>query len=151
MITYYKQDLTPVLLEKDFQVFAHGCNCFCTMGAGIAKIVKKIFPEVFAADQKTIKGSSSKLGTIDPVWIDPEHVVVNAYTQFKFWGEKSPVDYKAIESCMKSLNEFMDVNNYSWLTLPKIGAGLAGGNWDVIEKIIQKTIGKDKKVDVYYL
>lgn len=32
--------------------------------------------------------------------------------------------------------------------MPKIGAGLAGGNWDIIEQIINEEIG-DVEVRVY--
>lgn len=148
-ITYHNQDLVPILKEKDFEVFAHGCNCFCTMGAGIAKQVKRIFPEVYEADCKTEKGLSLKLGTIDPVWVGEHNVVINAYTQYTFW-EKVCVDYAAINDCMAEINNFMDDNNFKSLTIPKIGAGLAGGDWDKIEDIILIRLA-GKKVNVYYL
>jgi len=47
----------------EFDVIIHGCNCFCTMGGGIAKTIKNEFIEAFNADRKTIKGSKDKLGT----------------------------------------------------------------------------------------
>ena len=36
----------------EFDVIIQGCNCFHTMGAGIAKYIKQDFPEAFAADKQ---------------------------------------------------------------------------------------------------
>jgi O-acetyl-ADP-ribose deacetylase (regulator of RNase III) len=41
-------------LEGKFDVVIHGCNCSCTMGAGIAKSIKDQFPEAYQADLITI-------------------------------------------------------------------------------------------------
>ena len=35
-----KGDLIKLALQGEFDVIVHGCNCFCTMGAGIAKSIK---------------------------------------------------------------------------------------------------------------
>lgn len=153
-IQYFKQDLTLILQNKEFQVFVHGCNCFCTMGAGIAKRVKQIFPQVYKADKSTKSGDKKKLGTIDIVsvgdLVNPKFVI-NAYTQYDFGGNKPNVDYKAIESCFISINDFLIKNEFTELTIPKIGAGLAGGDWSVIEEIIKKVIDDNITANVYYL
>ena len=36
MIKYIKGDLIKLAQKGKFDIIAHGCNCFCTMGAGIA-------------------------------------------------------------------------------------------------------------------
>ena len=38
-----KGDLIKLTLEGEFDVIAHGCNCFCTMGSGIAVAMKNTF------------------------------------------------------------------------------------------------------------
>ena len=58
-----KGDLIKLALDGRFDVIIHGCNCYCTMGAGIAKAIKNIFPEAYDADCKTEKGSKPKLGS----------------------------------------------------------------------------------------
>lgn len=40
-----KGDLVELALEGKFDVIIHGCNCFNTMNAGIAKQIKRIFSE----------------------------------------------------------------------------------------------------------
>ena len=56
-------DLIKKAKDGEFDLIIHGCNCFCTMGAGIAKGIKNNFPQAFQADQMTLKGSKAKLGT----------------------------------------------------------------------------------------
>ena len=53
---YIKGDLIKLALIGNFEVIAHGCNCMCTMGAGIAKTIKSEFPEAYQADCATEKG-----------------------------------------------------------------------------------------------
>ena len=53
-------DLLQYAQEGVFDVIIHGCNCFCTMGAGIAKAIKARFPEAYQADCQTPKGDRAK-------------------------------------------------------------------------------------------
>ena len=48
MIKYIDGDL--VKEAELFDVIAHCCNCFCTMGAGIAPQIKNKFPDAYVAD-----------------------------------------------------------------------------------------------------
>ena len=76
------------------------------MGAGITKIIKKIFPEVYIADCSTIKGSKSKLGTYSSVTVLKGNfpiTVINAYTQYNYCGSGVKADYGAIRSVFKSI------------------------------------------------
>jgi O-acetyl-ADP-ribose deacetylase (regulator of RNase III) len=80
-------DLLKLAQEGVFDVIAHGCNCFCTMGAGVAKGVATYFPQPLEADRKTLKRDRSKLGTCtvaDVQTTSGELRVVNAYTQYDF-------------------------------------------------------------------
>ena len=50
--------------EKDFNVILHGCNCFSTMGAGIAKQIAEKYPEAYRADKSspmTLKEKKEKI------------------------------------------------------------------------------------------
>lgn len=130
MVKKIKGDL--VLQSDLFDVIVHGCNCFCTMNSGIAPQIKKKFPEAFEVDCKTIKGDKNKLGTISYT-SKTKPIVVNAYTQFTYGREKIQCDYAALKNCMQAIKlEFSGKK----IGMPKIGAGLAGGDWNVIEKII---------------
>jgi O-acetyl-ADP-ribose deacetylase (regulator of RNase III) len=138
-----KGDLIKLAKEGKFDVIIHGCNCFNTMGAGIAKTIAKEFPNAYVVDQKTAKGSIEKLGNISIAYIfDSNPYVINAYTQYKYSGP-CPVEYLAIDSCMKEVAKFLQEtgNEKARIGIPRIGAGLAGGDWDIISKIIDKRLG----------
>ena len=177
-------NLITIAQRGHFDVIAHGCNCFCTMGAGIAPQMAEAFGcDEFKMEQTVTteydedseesytiptknKGDINKLGNIDYehqyLWFDhpmvkepgvaiamtskspgqakvKDLIVVNAYTQYMYGrnhadGDKSPVDYAAIEICMKKINHLFKGRH---IGLPKIGAGLAGGDWEKIKQIIK--------------
>jgi O-acetyl-ADP-ribose deacetylase (regulator of RNase III) len=131
-----KGDLINLALDGKFDVIIHGCNCYCTMGAGIAKAIKLEFPEAYEADCKTEKGNKSKPGSYSSATINKENhqiTVVNAYTQYNYKGKGVKADYEAVRSVFKLIK-----NDFSGKRIgyPKIGAGLAGGDWNIISKII---------------
>ena len=132
-----KGDLIKLALDGNFDVIIHGCNCFCTMGAGIAKSIKNEFPQAFKADLATIKGDKTKLGTYSSVCINQNNykiIIVNAYTQFHWWGNGCKADYNAIKNVFSAIKKNFHGKKIGY---PLIGAGLAGGDWNVISKIIK--------------
>ncbi len=139
-------DLIALAQEERFDLIAHGCNCFCTMGAGIARGIRSAFPEAFEADQKTEKGSREKLGTCSVADLG-KLKVVNAYTQFDFRGGGTKVDYDAVRRCMGWIK-----TNHSGLRigLPLIGARLAGGDWSRIKAIIEEELEGEDVTIVHY-
>lgn len=148
--TTVKGDLVKLALEGQFDVIVHGCNCFHTMGAGIAKTIARIFPEAFEADRQTPYGDKTKLGTISTATIQRENcrfIVVNAYTQFQWKGHGRKVDYDAIESCFRNVAARFPSKKIGY---PLIGAGLAGGNWTAIEPLIDTALtGQDHTLVVF--
>ena len=140
-------DLVEMAKQGQFDVILHGCNCWCEMGAGIAKAIRHNFPEAYRADLETTPGDPGKLGTCSfassPVE-GGEVDVVNAYIQFNYSKQREDevlVDYDAVSSCMHWVKE-----RYSGrrIGLPKIGAGLAGGDWNRISRIIDEELeGED--------
>ena len=122
--------------EGRFAAIVHGCNCFCRMGAGIALQIRKAFPEAYRADRATPEGDRSKLGTISVGRVNRRALrldVINAYTQFEWGGIGVRVDYGALVRCVRLV-----VGTYgpAPIGMPRIGAGLARGDWDTILEII---------------
>lgn len=137
-------DLIELAKEGKFDVIAHGCNCHSTMGAGIAPQMAKAFGcDLFEME---LWGSTvRKLGNIDYKYMfvgEKELAVVNAYTQFNYGrnhadGDAKPLSYEALTLCMKKINILFSGKH---IGLPKIGAGLAGGDWELIKFIIQREL-----------
>ena len=131
-----KGDLIKLALDGEFDVIVHGCNCFCTMGAGIAKQIKHTFPMAYAIDLQTNKGDKAKLGTIN--YVKTKGVtVVNAYTQYGYGRGQIHTDYTAIQTAFKQIAKTFFNSRIGY---PAIGAGHAGGNWDIISTIINKEL-----------
>lgn len=141
-------DLIEAALNGKFDVIAHGCNCYHTMGAGIAKQIKKVFPGAYKADCETPYGDPNKLGTFSKLSVI-QLTILNCYTQFHFGfnNGEPPVDYKAIRSCMELIKLYY--TGYR-IGLPMIGCGLAGGSWDIVKQIIEQEL-MDEDVTIMFL
>lgn len=114
------------------------------MGSGIAPQIKQAFPAAWAADQATSKGSAAKLGTFS-VGTEGDLLVFNAYGQFGFWKKDNGeinTNYTALSSALKSIADYLNsVKPNAKIGLPKIGCSLGGGDWTVVSKIIEDTLG----------
>lgn len=152
MIKFINGDLIKLIKEDAFDIVMHGCNCFCTMGGGIALQFKNNFPELYQADLATKAGDKSKLGTYT-YWLRQQRakvmnqhsraefkytMLINAYTQYSFMRGQDNFEYEHFKSLLESL---IPVMTYKKIGLPLIGCGLAGGDKERILKIIEDTIG----------
>ena len=130
-------DLLKLAEQGQFDVIVHGCNCFCTMGAGIAKTIKAQYPEAYQADLATQSGDQEKLGHFSHAKIQRdgvEFIVVNAYTQLNWRGRGLKANYDAIRQVFQGIKtEFSGLR----IAYPLIGAGLAKGDWSIISQIIE--------------
>ena len=138
-------DLIELAVQGKFDIIVHGCNCFNTMGSGIAKQIKSVFPKAYAADQLTNKGDKSKLGTYTYFKhtakdLETDLTIINAYIQYNYLPrDVRNADYDAIKKVFKDIyKQFSYEGNH--IAYPKIGAGLAGGNWNIISQIINEQL-----------
>jgi O-acetyl-ADP-ribose deacetylase (regulator of RNase III) len=140
-----KGDLVQMARGGQFHVITHGCNCQCTMGKGIAKTIKQVWPEAYKADLATVKGDKKKLGTISYT-TKGNITIVNSYTQFHYWSrgqeKKDLFEYESFRSCLKAIMKRFGGSGLRF-GLPKIGAGLAGGDWERIYGIIEEEMGSE--------
>ena len=130
-------------------IIPHVCNNVNAFGAGFAGAVAKRFPDV-----KTnfhLLGKSAKLGQTqfvvaktDPTY-KHELIFANMISQNGLINATNtrPLNYAALVYSMnevrqyyKKLNSQRDSSTIE-IHCPKFGSGLAGGNWDFIEQLIQ--------------
>ena len=132
-------DLIQLAKQNYFDAIIHGCNCFNNMEKGIAKQIKDEFPEAYEADNKTKKGDKNKLGNYTFAKIPRYNnlIIINAYTQYYYGGpnDQIQVDYSAVRHIFELLN--FDCGGLKF-AYPRIGAGLAKGDWHVISNIINE-------------
>jgi len=128
-----KADILSNIDPNKLTIILHGCNCFHTMGAGIAKYLANKFPEVLQADQTTVKGGTGKLGSFSIATINPNLFVVNCYTQH-YWGACARLEY--IENCLATFIRYGGSKlPQADIRLPMIGCGFGGLKWDDVEPI----------------
>jgi O-acetyl-ADP-ribose deacetylase (regulator of RNase III) len=63
--------------------------------------------------------------------------IVNAYTQFDYRGPGPKVDYDALDRAFRRIAAAFPEDRVGY---PKIGAGLAGGDWARIAAIIDDAL-----------
>lgn len=135
-----KGNLIDLAEQGEFDLIVHGCNCFNTMGAGIAKEIKQRYPQVYKADLATAKGDRSKLGTITHARCG-KFYIVNAYTQFNYGNSGFKLfDNQAFEKCLDSIKRFVLYGTEDYLVnigFPLIGCGLAGANPSEVIEILE--------------
>lgn len=145
-----KGDLLQKASAGEFDVIIHGCNCFCTMGAGIAKTVKQVFPSAYQADVATAAGDKAKLGTYSTAQVEVNHkalIIINAYTQYQWRGAGRKADYEAIRHVFRLVKQHYAGKRIGY---PAIGAGLAGGDWSIIAAIIDEELAGEEHVFVQW-
>lgn len=135
---HVEDDLIDVAKKRKYNIsaIAHGCNCFCKMGAGIAKQIANEFPKVREADKLTKPGDTKKLGNCTSTELPNGVRVFNLYTQYSFGRGSRKVNYEAVARAFERLN--MHLSPEETLAIPLIGCGLAGGDEDIILTIINK-------------
>lgn len=132
---YIKGDIVKLFMKHGADI-AHGCNCFTTMGAGVAGQLAKAYPPILEVDEKedySYSNTYEKLGNYSKaINKNNSAICYNLYTQY---APGPFVDYGAIFNAFSNLNaERLDSNKI--LYIPKIGAGIASGDWELIEKLI---------------
>jgi O-acetyl-ADP-ribose deacetylase (regulator of RNase III) len=145
MVHYKKGDL----LEASEDIVAHGCNCVGGFGSGVAGQIAKTYPKAryYYLDKFDTEGW--KLGDVQyvPQWNGK--IIANCATQQDIRPRQvCHADYGAIRSALTTIKQNAMPNQT--IAIPKIGAGLAGGDWNIISKILEEVFS-DYDVTVYEL
>ena len=150
MINFLVGDATrPVGSGRKYLV--HICNDLGRWGSGFVLAVSARWntPKEKYLEWKSL--DTFRLGEIQTVKVEDDLVLINMIAQHGVIGKNNPkpVDYDAVEKCLNQVFEKARKNNAT-VHMPRIGAGLGGGDWTIIQKIIEKTAG-DVEVFVYDL
>lgn len=138
----------------EIEALGHQANCMNTMKSGFAKQLGALYPEAVKADQATIKGDRSKLGTLTWVFVDvPRHApgaIFNLYGQYDYGREPGKVytDIEALDSALYCMRQCINSIGIEHIGFPKLGAGLGKGDWPSIEALIESHFG-DLNVTIY--
>lgn len=152
MVTYRDGDL----LESKCEVICHQTNCKGVMGSGIARTIRVFYPEAYEALRRRYEQGEAKLGVIDlvPTLLGGfMRCVVNCYGEYDYLPRGVVhTDYEALQKCFNAIAAEFEGSGYTIGFPYKIGCGLAGGDWDIVSKMIENTFEGDKwKVEIWRL
>lgn len=127
-------DLLEMGKNNEFDIIVHGCNCFNTMGSGIAAQIAVKFPDAKIADDETVRGDPGKLGTYT-IGMGGRLVIINAYTQYSTSKQGEDVfEYHAFQRVLDKLAHRLGTWRFGF---PLIGMGLAGGDKERILAMLE--------------
>ena len=145
MITYVNGDATQPIGEGK-KVIPHCCNDKNIWGSGFVMAISKRWtkPE---NDYRCLP--EYPLGNVRFIQVESDIIVANMIGQHGVGrGEMidgvlvPPIRYQAIREALKTVNTYCHENNAT-VHAPKFGSDLAGGDWNVIEKIIKDEMEVD--------
>lgn len=125
-----------IFKQDDIGLIIHQANCHNVFGAGIAKTIKELYPEAYWADRTCGLRPIDKLGSF--TYADClDKIIVNMYSQKDFGNIQGRcyTQYDAMRRALKCIRgKFGDVPAHA---VPyKIGCGLAGGDWGIVQDIL---------------
>lgn len=141
-MNFINKDITTI----DFGFICHQVNCQGKMGAGVALAIRKKWETVFHTYFQAYKNGELKLGNVIFASVTPHICIANLCGQ-EFYGRKGIyTDYNALN---RAIHRVSGTRNKAIQTsgtpIPvyfpnNMGCGLAGGNWNIVIKIIEKYI-----------
>lgn len=136
--------------DSDMVVIPHVCNDIGGWGRGFVLAVEKHFPQAKSAYKSLIGTDLLKLGHTNFAPSDDGKVIIanmiaqrDIITQ-NIGGERvPPIRYDALDKCMRDVAVFCEdrinqgIAKNLQILCPMFGAGLAGGDWQKISKMIE--------------
>jgi len=143
-IQYIKGDATsPQKLGN--KIIVHICNDIGGWGKGFVMAISKRWKKPENQYREWFKSKDNfELGEVQFVQVQEDLWVANLIGQHKINKDENgaaPIRYNAIEEGLDKVCSFGKENNAT-IHMPRIGCGLAGGKWEIIEPIILKTLSE---------
>lgn len=148
MMKYTKGDATAPFGDGN-KIIVHICNDIGGWGKGfvLALSARWVGPEKEYRDWYKSK-IDFELGNVQFVLVEDDIYVANIIGQrdIKMENDIPPIRYEAVESGLRKVAD-KAIEIHASVHMPRIGCGLAGGKWSIIENIIDRSL-LDKDIDV---
>lgn len=147
-IHYVVGDATNPPTEPKVAVIVHICNDYGLWGRGFVLALSRRFGpglreayQAWAREARVQGRSTLPLGHIQRCAAADRIHVVNMIAQHGIQrpGGTPPIRYTALHTALQTTATAYDVEDCD-IHMPRIGCGLAGGDWALVEPLIQKTL-----------
>jgi len=129
------------------KIIAHICSDEGGWGRGFVMAISEQWPEPEEAYRQWFRGRGENdfaLGAVQTVQVEDDVWVANIIGQHGTRpgaGGEPPIRYEVVEEALGKVAVEAKRRSAS-VHMPRIGCGLAGGRWDVIEAIVERTLFK---------
>jgi O-acetyl-ADP-ribose deacetylase (regulator of RNase III) len=132
MIEYIAGDATQPIGDG-VKIIPHICNNVGLWGAGFVLSLSSRWSQPEAA----YRAGSMQLGRTSSAWVTPDIMVINMIAQsgVRSTNNPHPLSYGALSKTLDAVGKTA-LHYQASVHMPKIGAGLAGGDWSKIKAII---------------
>lgn len=146
-IVYIKGDATTPVGDGQ-KIIVHVCNDIGAWGAGFVLALSMKWKQ---PEEKYRAHDMYTLGEYELVRVEDDITICNLIGQEGTVSRPisvsrilPPIRYVAIEIALKNLSKYLTAYDHPKhkisIHMPMIGSGLAGGNWKIIERIIEVTL-----------
>lgn len=90
-------DVKEILQNKDFEVFVHGCNLGGSFAAGIAGVVRSVYPECYEEYIKAINSGEYEGGQIVPYEVKDDKYCWDSFEDYLVSNPNKELSKKAAE------------------------------------------------------
>lgn len=148
-ITYVVGDATYPA-DCGSAIIAHVCNDVGAWGRGFVLALSKRWSEPELSYRRLAKFPLA-LGSVQFVTVTQDITVANMIAQhdIKYKDHMPPIRYTALEECLDKVSKYAHLVHAS-VHMPRIGCGLAGGEWYMVQDIIESTLCKRNLVVFVY-
>jgi len=142
------------LFQASESIIGHQVNCQAVMGSGVAKQMKKLYPEVFKEYVRYCRQHKDDLlGSCQIVELNQgtHKYVANLFGQQAYGGDgRKYTNDDALSSALTQLYKFAKANQCSVALPYKIGCDRGGGDWNIVLGMLNE-IFTDVDVSLYKL
>lgn len=147
-IEYRKGDLFSYIPRHN-TILSHGVNCQGVMGSGVAKTFKEKYPRAFKEYVGYVNSYSKTNELLGKVLFskDSDNLTLACMFTQEFYGRDGK-KYMSYEAFFDAFCAVVDCYDESTIVMPKIGAGLGGGDWGIIEGLMKVILENRPKINV---
>jgi O-acetyl-ADP-ribose deacetylase (regulator of RNase III) len=133
MLEFVKGDM----FDTPADIRVNTVNCVGVMGAGVALAFKKRYPDMFKEYQRDCKVGRIVPGTMH-VWKSLTGDWIINFPTKRDWRERSR--YEDIDAGLDDLRSYLDTVGPVIVTLPALGCGHGGLDWDKVSRMISQKL-----------
>lgn len=124
------------LFTSEAKAIGHGVNCKGAMGAGIAKLFRQEFPEMYEEYREICLRGELQPGEVFTWWDERKNVWVYNIASQNNLGADARLEW--FEEAAFSALAHADLNGVEEVAIPQIGCGIGGLDFSDVEPMLEK-------------